>query len=191
MTPIPRITPFAAPTITLGTANAAGSAPTAVRTDATLLAFDATDPTTIAYGGAADVGTEAVGARRDHGHGMPAALGSQEITASRTAAAGSGAQAITGAGFAPLAVIINACVDGDTFGSIGQGSDDLAENAIGSNLAGNYVAHGGQIVAIDDGTNKMEAVLTSLDADGCTITWTKTASGMNVNCHLLFLGPPS
>ena len=48
VTPIPRLIDLAAPAFTLGTANAAGSALTAVASDATLLAFDTTDPEPVA-----------------------------------------------------------------------------------------------------------------------------------------------
>lgn len=63
---------YAAPNLTLGTANAAGSANTAMRTDATILAFDATAPTTIAFGASAAAGSAGVAARRDHTHAAPA-----------------------------------------------------------------------------------------------------------------------
>lgn len=63
---------FATPTIALGTAAAAGAATTLVRSDATIVAFDATVPVTQAFGDAAAVGAAAVAARRDHKHGMPA-----------------------------------------------------------------------------------------------------------------------
>lgn len=56
---------YAAPSLTLGTANAAGSAASAVRTDATILAFDATTPAAV---GTAAVGAATVAARRDHVH---------------------------------------------------------------------------------------------------------------------------
>ena len=61
------------PALTLGTANAAGSAATFVKTDATLLAFDATAPSTQAFGDSAVVGSATVAARRDHKHAMMAA----------------------------------------------------------------------------------------------------------------------
>lgn len=79
---------FAAPALTLGTANAAGSASTAVRTDATLLAFDATAPTTSAVGDAAAAGTATVAARRDHTHGREA-FATPAIVLGSAAAAGS------------------------------------------------------------------------------------------------------
>lgn len=62
----------AAPSLTLGTSNSAGVAASYVRTDATILAFDATVPTTLSYGGAAAAGSATVAARRDHTHAMPA-----------------------------------------------------------------------------------------------------------------------
>lgn len=64
---------FATPAIVLGTAAAAGSASTVIRSDATIVAFDATVPVTQAFSDAAATGSAAVAARRDHKHGMPAA----------------------------------------------------------------------------------------------------------------------
>lgn len=66
------VTGFAAPAFTFGTSAAAGSATTAVRSDATLALFDATVPTTSAEGDAAAVGSAGVAARRDHRHGREA-----------------------------------------------------------------------------------------------------------------------
>lgn len=62
-------TTFATPSLTLSTANSAGSASTVIRSDATVAAFDATVPTTMTYGVAASAGSAAVAARRDHVHG--------------------------------------------------------------------------------------------------------------------------
>lgn len=73
MTP-PMSTPgvvLAAPGYTLGTANTKGAATTVAPTDSTLLAFDATVPTTIVSAAAAATGSAAVAARRDHTHGAP------------------------------------------------------------------------------------------------------------------------
>jgi hypothetical protein len=64
---------FATPAIVLGTAAAAGAASTVIRSDSTIVAFDATVPVTQAYSDAAATGSAAVAARRDHRHGMPAA----------------------------------------------------------------------------------------------------------------------
>lgn len=61
------------PSLTLSTSNSAGSATTALRTDATIAAFDATAPVTQAFGDTAAAGSAGVAARRDHTHGMPKA----------------------------------------------------------------------------------------------------------------------
>ena len=68
VTPIPSLIDLAAPAFTLGTANAAGSAATAVARDSTLLAFDTTIPADI-ISGTSTVGSATVTARRDHVHG--------------------------------------------------------------------------------------------------------------------------
>jgi len=66
VTPIPRLTAFAAPALTLGTANAAGVAETTIATDSTLLVFDTTVPE--AVGASSAVGSATVVPRRDHVH---------------------------------------------------------------------------------------------------------------------------
>lgn len=58
---------FATPAIVLGTAAAAGVATTPIRSDATIVAFDATVP---ANTGTAAAGAAAVAARRDHVHAV-------------------------------------------------------------------------------------------------------------------------
>lgn len=63
---------FATPAIVLGTAAAAGAASTVIRSDSTIVAFDATVPVTQAFGDVAATGSVAKAARRDHVHGMPA-----------------------------------------------------------------------------------------------------------------------
>ena len=62
VTPIPRLIDLAVPAFTLGTANSAGAAPTAVSSNSTLLAFDTTVPTTIAYSASAAAGSATVAA---------------------------------------------------------------------------------------------------------------------------------
>ena len=66
MTPIPRLTSLTTPAFTLGTANAAGDALTAVASNSTLLAFDTTLPANV---GTAAVGSATTAPRRDHVHG--------------------------------------------------------------------------------------------------------------------------
>ncbi len=63
---------FATPSISLGTSAAAGDATTVIRSNSTIAAFDATAPSTQAFGDTASTGEATVAARRDHKHGMPA-----------------------------------------------------------------------------------------------------------------------
>ncbi len=56
--------------LVLGTAAAAGAATTAFRSDDTIAAFDATVPSSQAFGDAAATGSVAKAARRDHKHAM-------------------------------------------------------------------------------------------------------------------------
>ena len=65
---------FGTPAIVLGTSAAAGAASTAVRTDATIVAFDSTTPATSTLGGSGAVGAAALAARRDHVHPITGAL---------------------------------------------------------------------------------------------------------------------
>jgi hypothetical protein len=58
--------------ITLSSTAGGGSAVSAARSDAVIAAFDATAPSTQAFGDAAAVGSIAFAARRDHKHAMPA-----------------------------------------------------------------------------------------------------------------------
>lgn len=66
-------TSFGTPALTLSTSNSAGAASTAIRTDATILVFDATTPATQAFGDAGTVGSAGTTAHRDHKHPMPTA----------------------------------------------------------------------------------------------------------------------
>jgi hypothetical protein len=120
------------------------------------------------------------------------ALKSTIVTGERTASAGSGAQAITGAGFAPTTLIIWATQKtvGEDVASWGFGDDGVVdENMAASQGTMQFdTPSGGLLVNLDDGTaDSMTAVLTSLDADGCTITWTKGGSGMDAAWTILFL----
>lgn len=63
---------FAVPAVVLGTAGAAGSGTTGIRSNATIAAFDATTPDALTFGQAGAVGAAAFAARRDHAHAMPA-----------------------------------------------------------------------------------------------------------------------
>lgn len=72
VTPIPKLTEFATPDLTLTTANAAGTAgvKTTIRSDASILTYDATVPDSITFGQSAAAGDTSTAARRNHSHGM-------------------------------------------------------------------------------------------------------------------------
>lgn len=74
------ISGLATPAIVLGSSAAAGSTLTPIRSDSTIAAFDATAPSTQAFGDAAVVGAVAFAARRDHKHAMPAGMSASLIT---------------------------------------------------------------------------------------------------------------
>jgi hypothetical protein len=70
------------PALVLSTSNSAGAASTFIRTNDQLALFDATAPSTQAFGDSAAAGSAAVAARRDHKHAMP----SERVAASTTPA---------------------------------------------------------------------------------------------------------
>ena len=117
-----------------------------------------------------------------------AALRSTIVSGTRTASAGTGAQSITGAGFQPTSVIAFASVIAANLASWGMGDDAGGEAATATRNTATFDSSVGHLISIDSlATDKMTAVLTSLDSDGCTITWTKGGSGKNVAFDLLFL----
>lgn len=79
---------YAVPNLTLGVANAAGAANTVIRTDATILAFDAAVPDVIQCDDAAATGAAVVAARRDHTHGIVCAAPGANLSVSTTNAEG-------------------------------------------------------------------------------------------------------
>ena len=121
---------------------------------------------------------------------IAATLQSTTLAFTRTAVAGSGAQAITGAGFQPTAVIV--------FCDATAGTTQLASWSLGDDANGEasmrragatpaYDLNTSNIAEINDGTDSMVAVLTTLDSDGLTVTWTAGGSGINSECIALAL----
>jgi hypothetical protein len=113
VTPIPRLIDLAVPGFTLGTANAAGTAKTAVASDSTLLAFDTTLP---AATGTAAVGTATTAPRRDHVH-TGTTLAAPALTLGTANSAGAAATAF--ATNSTLLAFDTSAVDAITFGQSG------------------------------------------------------------------------
>jgi hypothetical protein len=79
------------PALTLGTANSPGVATTYIRTDDTILVFDATNPAQLTPDIAAAPGSASVAARRDHVHNVPADAPTGTITEATANAEGAAA----------------------------------------------------------------------------------------------------
>jgi hypothetical protein len=183
VTPIPKLTTLTTPAFTLGTANAAGDALTAVASNSTLLAFDTTLPTTTAA--TSVVGSATTTTRRDHVHATLGTL-STVVAASRTALAGAGAQAITGAGFAPTSLVVFGVTNGTASASWGLGDDAAGEGCSYMIANGNVGNSSTKLLHIENSGTELYCVLTSMDADGCTVTWTKNGSPGDVYFKILF-----
>ena len=177
-------TTFSTPDLTLSTSNSSGTAG-ALRADDTILVYDTTVPEPI---GTASAGDTATSARRNHVHGAGSLSNLQTATiplTQRTAAAGSGDQSITGAGFTPTAAIAFAERHGQQQASWGTADSGKTEGLI--NAYPTY-SHWDKLIGISAGTaDYMEAVVKTYDSDGITITWTKGSSGYDVDFTLLLL----
>ena len=103
------------------------------------------------------------------------------ITATRDFATATGNVAYTGAGFAPKAVMIFAV--GETFTAATWGMSDgttssgIADYSVAGTGANLWTSSGGNWVNLQKAAGEGQgATLASLDADGCTLAWTKTGS---------------
>lgn len=81
---------YATPALTLSTSNAEGSADTVIRSNATILVFDATVPGIIQPDDAAATGSASVAAQRDHTHGIVCAAPASPSVNLATSAEGLG-----------------------------------------------------------------------------------------------------
>ena len=216
VTPIPRLTKFGTPGYTLGTTNTGGDSQIAVASNSTILTYDGTIPAEVSTSGA--VGSASTSARRDHVHEMGAydgtipaeistsgAVGSASTSArrdhvhagnlastivngSRTASAGAGDQAVTGAGFEPTGLLMMGIVNDQEAFSFGFGDDaggEITFMTTTTSIDRSYSS--ARIVYSLIGSNALSAQVKTLDADGCTLTWFKDASGVNVVWTILFL----
>lgn len=101
------------------------------------------------------------------------------VYATRTAAAGSGSQSITGAGFTPKGGTVFALVEGTNLASWGVFVGTT--NRSFRRYAGtSYNDNGTALVYLNDGSGNMNCTITSLDSDGMTINWTKEGTGHDV-----------
>jgi len=155
----------------------------------------ATKPALVAAGtdglAAANNGTATDASRSDHTHPVFVAR------TTRTAAQGTGNQAITGVGFAPQMVMIYAVVGSATAPGchgISHGSGTSSSNRFSKALCSfdsgaehevRALTKGNRIVYIEeeDGTDGVETDLISLDADGFTVNWVY----INHTCTFMYI----
>lgn len=95
-------------------------------------------------------------------------------TTTYNVATASGTQAITGIGFKPKSVHISAVIHGSDVFSDGF-SDANIHRCVYRTLGAMYANNTATAIYID-GSNYATGIVTSLDSDGFTITWTKTGS---------------
>jgi hypothetical protein len=152
----------ATPNLTLDTTNAIGAAATAIRSDATIAAFDATVPSTQAFGDAAATGSVGKASRRDHKHAMPSSPLGLPL-------------ALTGAVAATRYVGGTASV-APTTGTFAVGDFVLTQagsvyicTAAGSPGTWVAVSGSGTITTKDEGTT-LSSVVTTLDFVGAGVT---------------------
>src|SRR3990167_9170716 len=127
--------PFATPSIVFGTAAAAGTGTSTIRSDATIVAFDTPVPVTPAFTAVAAAGSVAFGARRDNTHGMPATpVATLAGTAAEiTASASTGAVTLS----LPAAITLtDKTITGGTFASSTLNSPTLVTPALGTPASG-------------------------------------------------------
>lgn len=160
---------FVVPDIHLGIAAAEGVSTDTIRSDATIVAFDATAPTTSAPGDAAATGSAGVAARRDHVHGReaenPVRVASTAIATSITLPAGRDIIApITGGGLDPFRLQTITAKPAGSRATL----EFAATNAIVLNGGGNLVLTSGF-------TSGFAGATLTLECDGTT--WYEIARG--------------
>lgn len=99
----------------------------------------------------------------------------------RDTSTATGTQEVTGIGFRPRAVILLAVVSGTTSASIGadDGTSPLSIHDNNPTSAGTYAVAGGVSIALIFPSNPAityTGAVASFDADGFTISWTRTGA---------------
>ena len=115
-------------------------------------------------------------------------------TFTRTASAGAGTQALTGAGFAPKAAIIYAG-DGGAAAAWGfvddsNGGRNIYHNAQNGSMTTTIFSLSTMALNVRNntsGSNQMYATA-ALTSNGLTFTWSKSNSGVDVTGYILYLG---
>lgn len=103
-------------------------------------------------------------------------LSSKIITSTRDMTAASGDVAYTGVGFVPTAVIGLMAITGNAGISIGFSDSSLAESEVDLLTGAAWTLRARFLSFQSSGGNEQAAVMKTYDADGFTLTWTKTSA---------------
>lgn len=108
-------------------------------------------------------------------------VASKLITITRDLSLATGSVAYAGVGFTPTSLQIIGVVDSTASGSQGCADSTLAGSSVTSMAGGTRYNWATQPFAMAiDGSNYQAATLTSYDADGFTLSWTKTGAPTGV-----------
>lgn len=108
----------------------------------------------------------------------PPLLSVKGVLFTRDMTAASGTQAVTGVGFRPRAIIFLAGQDGQARASWGFYDGATSQGLGPGGSASQFVSDGPWciLIATTISVTEQQAAVTSLDADGFTLTWLKTGS---------------
>ena len=98
------------------------------------------------------------------------------VSATRDMTAATGSVAYTGAGFRPKAVAQFSSIAGQDNFSIGFGDQATTEARLERDDDNNFYIGGEFIYHVQAAGARQDATITSYDADGITLSWTKTGS---------------
>ena len=105
----------------------------------------------------------------------------------RDIAGANGNVAYTGAGFKPSAIIFIGAVSNTKYGSVGFTSSVSSGMLFSYAGTGNWGIGTGNCISFHSGSGGESAALSSLDADGFTLTWAKTGDALTGTATIIYL----
>ena len=103
-------------------------------------------------------------------------LASKTITATRDLTAASGDVAYTGVGFVPTSIICFYGIEGAVYGGMGIVDSAKTEYSQRTDALSAYAFNGNLVTITSAAGGFQEGIVKTYDADGFTLTWTKTSS---------------
>ena len=115
-------------------------------------------------------------------------LSTKVVSGTRNHNSGSGNVAISGAGFTPTAVMLVISSNNETSGwGIGSSGSQMSHGARGGSTAGEEISGSAMGCCNQGGNGRWAASLTSLDADGATIYFTRVGNYRHLNWAVCFM----